>query len=94
MPFLIDNKNKDYQHKDLIISQVGNFAMGVTRDWKFVVNSSTGKLLELYDRKNDYYENNNLAKTDEGRKTGEELYQKHLENIIPKVKTKAGIDLI
>ena len=94
IPFLINNENKDYQHKDLIISQVGNYAMGVTRDWKFVVNSSTGKLLELYDRKNDYYENNNLAKTDEGKRIGEELYQNRLEDIIPKVKTEAGIDLI
>ncbi|MBY9021982.1 MAG: hypothetical protein KGD67_13080, partial [Candidatus Lokiarchaeota archaeon] len=95
MPFIVDNKlSREYQHKDLIVSQVGNYTMGVTEDWKFVVDSSSGKLLELYDRKNDYYENNNLAKTDEGKKIGEELYQKYLVEIIPKVKTKAGIDLI
>ncbi len=94
MPFLLNTKNRDYQHKDLIISQVGNYAMGVTKDWKFVVDSSSGKLLELYDRKNDYYENNNLVRTEEGKKIGENLYKTYLEEIIPKVKTKKGIDLI
>lgn len=95
MPFIVNNKlTREYQHKDLILSQVGNYTMGVTEDWKFVVDSSSGKLLELYDRKNDYYENNNLAKTDEGKKIGEELYQEYLIEIVPKVKTKKGIDLI
>jgi len=95
MPFIADNKlPREFQHKDLIISQVGNYTMGVTRDWKFVVDSSSGKLLELYDRKNDYYENNNLVSTEEGKNIGKELYQKYLEEIVPQVKTKKGIDLI
>ena len=95
LPFIIDKKStEDYQHKNLIISQVGNYAMGVTKDWKFVVNSSSGKLLELYDRKKDYYENNNLVRTEEGKKIGEDLYKTYLEEIIPKVKTKKGINLI
>ena len=90
-------KNKlteDYHHKNIIISQVGNYAMGVTKYWKFVVDSSSGKLLELYDRKNDYYENNNLVSTEEGKKIGEDLYKTYLEKTIPKVKTKKGIDLM
>lgn len=95
LPFIIDKKStEDYHHKNLIISQVGNYAMGVTKDWKFVVDSSSGKLLELYNRKNDYYENDNLVRTDEGKKIGEDLYKTYLEGIIPKVKTKKGINLI
>jgi len=95
IPFFTNNKlTEDYHHKNLIISQVGNYAMGVTKDWKFVVDSSSGKLLELYDRKNDYYENNNLVRTEEGKKIGEDLYKTYLEKIIPKVKTKKGIDLM
>ncbi|MHA1468057.1 MAG: hypothetical protein ACTSP6_08270, partial [Promethearchaeota archaeon] len=68
--------------------------MGVTKDWKFVVDSSSGKLLELYNRKNDYYENDNLVRTEEGKKIGEDLYKTYLEEIIPKVKTKKGINLL
>jgi arylsulfatase len=88
-----DHLSEDYNHKDLIISQVGNFAMGVTKEWKFVVDSSSGKLLELYDRKNDFYENNNLRNTTEGKKIGNELYQKYLERIIPKVNIEEGLGL-
>jgi len=72
---------------------VGNYAMGLTKDWKFVVDISTGKLLELYDRKNDFYENNNLRNTAEGKKIGNELYQKYLEKLIPKVKVAEGLGL-
>ena len=94
MPFINnDHASENYTHKDLIISQVGNFAMGVTKEWKFVVDSATGKLLELYDRKNDFYENNNLRNTPEGKKIGNELYQKYLEEIIPKVKIEEGLGL-
>ena len=94
MPFLNEAPvSEDYHHKDLIISQVGNYAMGVTKNWKFVVDSSTGKLLELYDRKNDFYENNNLRHTPEGKKIGNELYQKYLEEKIPKVEVKEGLGL-
>ena len=67
--------------------------MGVTKKWKFVVDSSTAKLLELYDRENDFFENNNLVKTIEGKKIGNELYQKYLEKIIPKVKIPGGFQL-
>ena len=94
IPFINnDQLGEDYQHKDLIISQVSNFAMGVTKDWKFVVDSSTGKLLELYDRNNDFYENNNLSHTPEGKKIGMELYHKYLEKLIPKVKVEGGLGL-
>jgi arylsulfatase A-like enzyme len=94
MPFITkDRSDQDYKHKDLIISQVSNYTMGVTNEWKFVVDSSTGKLLELYDRKNDFYENNNLRNAPEGKKIGNELYQKYLEKIIPKVKIKEGLGL-
>jgi len=87
MPFV----NKDtliekYQHKEFCLSQVGGYAMGATNKWKFVVDVATGKLLELYDRNNDYYENNNLAKTLEGKEIGAKLYHEYLEKIIPKVK--------
>jgi len=94
MPFITGTQSDQiYKHKDLIISQVGNYAMGVTKDWKFVVDISTGKLLELYDRKNDFYENNNLGHTVEGKKIGNELYQKYLEKLIPKVKVAEGLGL-
>ncbi|MBD3253440.1 MAG: sulfatase-like hydrolase/transferase [Candidatus Lokiarchaeota archaeon] len=94
LPFLKEKGvDENYKHKEIIISQVSNYAMGVTEDWKFVVDSSTGKLLELYDRNNDFYENNNLSHTDEGQKIGNELYQRYFEDLIPKVEVKEGMGL-
>ena len=40
--------------------------------------------MELYDRTNDYYENNNLAHTPEGKKIGIDLYNKHFKGITPR----------
>ncbi|MHA1804829.1 MAG: sulfatase-like hydrolase/transferase [Promethearchaeota archaeon] len=94
LPLIMNEKEgTDYQHKELCISQVGNYAMGLTKKWKFVVDSSTGKLLELYEREHDYYENNNLALISEEKHTGEQLYRKYLEKIIPKIEIPGGFQL-
>ncbi len=87
MPF-IEGNDEEYLHKDLCISQVFNYIMGVDKDWKFVFDITDGKLVELYNRKDDFYENNNLRNTPEGKKIGEELYQKYFAKIISKAKNE------
>ncbi|MFX0083604.1 MAG: sulfatase [Candidatus Hodarchaeota archaeon] len=85
LPFIYDDTlDKNYHHKELCISQVGKFIMGATTKWKFVFNITSGRLLELYDRTNDYYENNNLAHSSEGKVIGEELYNKYFKEITPR----------
>ncbi|MFB6089383.1 MAG: sulfatase [Candidatus Aenigmatarchaeota archaeon] len=87
MPFIEGNDNV-YHHKDLCISQVFNYIMGVDKDWKFVFDITNGKLVELYNRKEDFYENNNLRKTSEGKKIGQKLYEKYFKEIISKGKNE------
>jgi choline-sulfatase len=84
----IEGKEETYRHKELCISQVFNYIMGVDKDWKFVFDFTNGKLVELYNRKDDFYENNNLRNTPEGKKVGKELYEKYFKKIISKAKTE------
>ena len=58
--------------------------MGLTKEWKFVYNITSGNLLELYDRITDYYENNNLAHTPEGKNIGKDLYNTYFKGITPR----------
>ena len=83
LPLIFDNKPKDYQHKELCISQVFNYIMGVNKDWKFVFNISNGKLLELYNRSEDFYENHNLANVEEGKRIGKDLLDRYFNDLIP-----------
>jgi arylsulfatase len=83
LPLIFDKNTKDYQHKELCISQVFNYIMGVNKEWKFVFNISNGKLLELYNRSEDFYENHNLANEEEGKRTGKYLLDKYFNHIIP-----------
>jgi choline-sulfatase len=73
-------------HKEICISQVFNYIMGVTEDWKVVFDITNGKLLELYNRKEDFYENNNLKNTSKGKEIGKQLYQTYFKNIISQSK--------
>jgi len=85
LPFIYDDSIDDsYHHKELCISQVGKFIMGLTKEWKFVFNITSGDLLELYDRTNDYYENNNLSHTPEGKNIGKDLYYTYFKEITPR----------
>jgi choline-sulfatase len=85
IPFIRNEKlDANYHHKELCISQVGKFIMGAIKKWKFVFNIISGRLLELYDRTNDYYENNNLAHSPEGKKIGKDLYNKYFKDIEPR----------
>jgi len=86
LPFIYGENGEDYNHKEICISQVFNYIMGVTKDWKFVFDITTGKFLELYDRNKDFYENNNLKSTKKGKEVGEKLYKKYFEDIISKSK--------
>ena len=83
LPFIYENDYKKLQHKKLCISQVFNYIMGVNEDWKFVYNILNGKFLELYDRKEDYYENNNLANDEKGKKIGKQILDKYFKEIVP-----------
>ncbi|MBD3195199.1 MAG: sulfatase-like hydrolase/transferase [Candidatus Lokiarchaeota archaeon] len=83
LPLIYNSDNSDYEHKELCISQVFNYIMGVTAEWKFVFNIINGKLMELYNRSEDYYENNNLANTEKGKEIGKELFEKYFDDIIP-----------
>jgi arylsulfatase A-like enzyme len=79
---LINGQNNGEQHKEICISQVFNYIMGVTENWKVVYDIRDGKLLELYDRKEDFYENNNLKNTQKGKEVGAQLYEKSFKDII------------
>jgi choline-sulfatase len=79
---LINGQNNGEQHKEICISQVFNYIMGVTENWKVVYDIRDGKLLELYDRKEDFYENNNLKNTQKGKEVGAQLYEKYFKDII------------
>ena len=56
--------------------------MGVTKEWKVIYDITTGKLLELYNRTEDFYENNNLKNTAKGKEVGAQLYEKYFKDII------------
>jgi choline-sulfatase len=81
LPFILETYNGS-QHKEICISQVFTYIMGVTKEWKCVFDITSGKLLELYNRADDFYENNNLANTKNGKDIGEKLFEKYFKNII------------
>lgn len=79
---LISGENEGVQHKEICISQVFNYIMGVTENWKVVYDITNGKLLELYNRNEDFYENNNLKNTPKGKEVGSQLYEKYFKDIV------------
>ena len=79
---LIYGEEEKKPHKDICISQVFNYIMGVTKEWKVIYDITTGKLLELYNRTEDFYENNNLKNTAKGKEVGAQLYEKYFKDII------------
>ncbi len=79
---LIKNNSAKQEHKEICISQVFTYIMGVTEDWKCVFDVRTGKLLELYNRQEDFYENNNLKNTSKGKEIGKMLYERYFRDII------------
>jgi len=79
---LIYGEEEKKPHKDICISQVFNYIMGVTKEWKVIYDITTGKLLELYNRTEDFYENNNLKNTAKGKEVGAQLYETYFKDII------------